>query len=166
MNENREGELFDGESEILKQLEQAYLTAYPNPERIGCPSPVIIEHIVSGQIRPPAASDIVRHLTHCSPCFKLFLDARDRIRSHGRKTFVATSRAGMAAIFALFVLGAGALVLWQRSRSTPAPTSTDITISQPPDRITSIHVDLQSYSLERGGSGPDRAANMIGPTLP
>jgi len=165
MNENREGELFDGENEILRELEHAYLTAYPNPQRVGCPSPVLIEQIVSNQLRPPAGSEIVRHLTHCSPCFKVFIDARNHLRSRRRRLSFLTSRPVIAAAIGLAIL-AGGVLFWGASAIKSHFDLTAHRKLQPADRVASIHVDLQSYSIERSGSGTNPQANIIGPILP
>jgi hypothetical protein len=161
MNKNREGELFDGESEILKGLEEAYLTAYPNPDRVGCPKPEVIEQIVTGETKLAVGSEIVHHLTHCSPCFRIFIDARNRSRARRRRDSILRRVGAVAAVVVL--IAAAAVVWWDRSgrapkepvvaRNTPPTSSSD---------VASIRLDLQTYSMERGESG----AEIARPTLP
>lgn len=164
MNENREGDLFDGEGEILKELEEAYLTAYPNPDRIDCPSSVLIEQMVSGQIRPPARSGIVHHLTHCSPCFRIFLDARNNLRA-ARKRRSLAYRFAIASVLALIAVTAGVLM---RNGSVPGTGSVvgDQRKEQEQSDVASISLDLQGYSLERSESGSRSASHVVRPTLP
>lgn len=161
MNENREGDLFDGEREILKGLEEAYLTAYPNPDRVGCPQPEAIERFVTGETKLSVGSELVHHLTHCSPCFRIFIDARERMRAR-RRRISALRRFG--AVAAVIVIAAAGVFWWNRSarpgvrppvtaRNPPPPSSSE---------IASIRLDLQNYSMERGESG----AEIARPTLP
>jgi hypothetical protein len=164
MNQNREGELFDGEREILKELEEAYLTAYPNPERLGCPSPTLIEQLVSGQIRPPVGSEIVHHLTHCSPCFGVFIDARNTARSRRKRKSLIRRAVAIAAV-AAFVAVAAIVTMWNRPPRQGGPPRTAQNTPNAAD-VASIRLDLQSYSLERGDAGQNQASNIVRPTLP
>src|SRR3954463_11316056 len=51
------------------------LTAFPNPERVGCPPSETIQALGERRIgRDDPAWD---HIWHCSPCFKDFKEIRD-----------------------------------------------------------------------------------------
>jgi hypothetical protein len=57
-------------------IEEILLTAFPNPERVGCPPAETIDALGERRIgrEDPAWSNI----WHCSPCFKDFKTIRDR----------------------------------------------------------------------------------------
>jgi hypothetical protein len=65
-------------------IEAILLTAFPNPERIGCPSAEMIKAMANQQIgRDDPAWN---HLWNCSPCFKDFKVVRDaRVARIGRE---------------------------------------------------------------------------------
>ena len=75
-----------------KILQQAALTEFPNPERIGCPPAEALEAMARGQ-HPTSELDL-HHLTHCSPCFATFLavrqDARKQRLRHAALVFVSS----------------------------------------------------------------------------
>jgi hypothetical protein len=61
-----------------KILQQAALTEFPNPERIGCPPAGALEAVAQG--KRPASEEDLHHITHCSPCFDIFLGIRQNVR--------------------------------------------------------------------------------------
>ena len=69
-------------SRVQKKLREAMLTAYPNPNRDGC----LDEDGLSALARRAAelgtleGDDDWEHVTHCSPCYKDYLAARDQLR--------------------------------------------------------------------------------------
>jgi hypothetical protein len=68
---------------VQKKIQQAILTSYPNPKREGCPGSAGLTDLA----RRAAALDTLEgdpswdHVTHCSPCYKEFLEARDQFRN-------------------------------------------------------------------------------------
>jgi hypothetical protein len=78
-----------------KMLQQAALKEFPNPDRIGCPAPDVLEAIARRQ-RPTTEVDL-HHITHCSPCFATFLAIRHEV-SKQRLTRAAISLAGLAVL--------------------------------------------------------------------
>jgi hypothetical protein len=64
-------------------LQNLWLKAYPNPDRIGCPGTPALE----GYAQRVAAWEkldgdpIEVHVQHCSPCYREFLDTRERLRA-------------------------------------------------------------------------------------
>jgi hypothetical protein len=68
---------------IQKKIQQAILTAYPNPNREGCPGSAGLMDLAR---RAAALATLEgdpgwEHVTHCSPCYKEFLEARDQSRN-------------------------------------------------------------------------------------
>ena len=67
---------------VQKKLQDAILTSYPNPNREGCPGCEKVDDLARraakvGTLKGDAAWE---HVTHCSPCYKEYLEARDRLR--------------------------------------------------------------------------------------
>ncbi|HKD06451.1 MAG TPA: hypothetical protein VKB79_11165 [Bryobacteraceae bacterium] len=64
-------------------IHKLVLTAYPNPDRNGCPGPTAIE----GYARRVAGWEKLdgdpteTHVQRCSPCYREFLDAGNRLRA-------------------------------------------------------------------------------------
>jgi hypothetical protein len=89
-------------------------TAYPNPERIGCPDSSIFEAL---RLRKVAFDDPVwTHIEHCSPCYCQFSEIRDALFKEERKSDSRRAiRAGLV-IVVLLALGAS-FYAWRRSRA-------------------------------------------------
>jgi hypothetical protein len=64
-------------------LQSLWLKAYPNPDRIDCPGTSAIE----AYARRVAAWEetkehpVEQHVHRCSPCYREFLDTRERLRA-------------------------------------------------------------------------------------
>jgi hypothetical protein len=51
-------------------IEELLLTAYPNPERVGCPDRKTLEAL--GNLARDESDPAWSHIWHCSPCFAEF----------------------------------------------------------------------------------------------
>jgi hypothetical protein len=74
-------EKFNRLRDILQNL---WLKAYPNPDRIGCPGGRAVENLAkrASDLRDDIeAEPDYEHVTHCSPCDREFLDAREKLRA-------------------------------------------------------------------------------------
>ena len=63
---------------LQKQLQDSILRNFPNPERLGCPGRSSLQELA----RRPMDEDIEgdrnwQHVTHCSECYREFLDVRN-----------------------------------------------------------------------------------------
>jgi hypothetical protein len=70
-------------NELQAEIQRAILNAYPNPERKGCPGTAMVQWLadaLSREVRDPADldADLFEHITHCSPCYREFLDFRKK----------------------------------------------------------------------------------------
>ncbi len=121
---------FDRDS---KDLRKAVRGRFPNPDRIGCPPPEIIDGLASHALSPdhPAAE----HLVTCSPCYEQFLATRRTIRRSR-----SLRRAGIAAIILALVGGTTYLVI---SEKTPR-------VSQFAQATLPYTLDLRNTSPNRG----------------
>jgi hypothetical protein len=67
---------------VQKKLQDSVLKCYPNPNREGCRGDDAILELAERATDIDALDDdeYWEHVTHCSPCYREYLDARDKIR--------------------------------------------------------------------------------------
>jgi hypothetical protein len=70
---------------IQRDIQTAILKNYPNPERKGCLGAAVIKGLAANPDGVTAEDDVNpesawHHVTHCSPCYAEFLDARAEYR--------------------------------------------------------------------------------------
>jgi len=119
---------------VRKELQAAALREFPNPERIGCPEPSVLDDMSRRKIEVTQAQ--LHHITHCSPCFQTFLSIREEIRRRRAARFRIAAAAGAA------VIAVGLFVYWAAVRFTA-----------PRERVsptTSATLDLRLLSENRG----------------
>jgi hypothetical protein len=97
--------------DVLDEVREAYLTAYPNPYKLGCPSPQLIKDLAAKRFRPEPGSDIVQHLTRCSECYRDYESKRGNRSRHVRSA--VTRLAGLTLV--VFATGLLALHLGKKS---------------------------------------------------
>jgi len=97
------------EKVLLETGKQVLSTEFPNPERLGCPSPEILRKLVYRPQRLTLGERerCLDHATACSPCFNAFSSLRDG--------FVKKKRAKRS--IAVVVLGVG-LLSWFLLKTT------------------------------------------------
>jgi hypothetical protein len=66
---------------VQRNLQEAILSAYPNPDRIGCPGAEVLKRLVSLslqliELEETELSGQWEHVTHCSPCYGEYLVMR------------------------------------------------------------------------------------------
>ena len=64
---------------ISRAVQESILRNYPNPERKGCPGDDVVRE-VAGRTELKV-DDAWEHITHCSPCYRTFLDFKDQFRN-------------------------------------------------------------------------------------
>jgi hypothetical protein len=131
-------------------IEQLLLTAYPNPERKGCPGRAVLESLAN-QERDQSDPNWY-HIWHCSPCFAEFKELRDarwereerRARRRKQTTWISVAAVVcLAALLAFFSI---------RSRRGPAPP-----------QIADITINLYNVEAQRG-AGQETKIEL--PSLP
>ena len=67
---------------VQKKLQDSILRCYPNPNREGCPGEDAIAKLAkrAADLTELDGDERWEHVTHCSPCYKEYLDARDMLR--------------------------------------------------------------------------------------
>jgi hypothetical protein len=133
---------------LKQQLQQTILTEYPNPERKGCPGEAVLRELAGRYLDDSVESDPNwHHVTHCSPCYREYLDCRAEMKRSPR-----AKRFGMGV--GLTVLAASLIVggwyFSQRSDST-SPERPQIAEVVYRPRV----VDLEGWSSTRSEEGKE-----------
>lgn len=134
-------ELIDDDNPI----EAILLTGFPNPERIGCPDPAVIEAL--GQRKIPRGDPAWHHLWNCSPCFGAFKIIRDKRLAEAEGRYARRRllrRSAILAAVVLCVIVIGLLISQRRSTGVEAAV---------------IPIDLFNV-------GPTRGASSLGSQAP
>jgi len=150
-------------NEIQRLLQQAVLDNYPNPERRGCPGDGVLQEVARRQV--PIHDQDWEHITHCSPCFRQFLDLRQEM-TVVRSRLVRRNRFVLGGVFAV-IAAAGVLLLTKPSQHPEANV------------VAEAHtdVDMRPFSVTRSGSDQktpakefagvlDRKRNQLNVILP
>lgn len=66
----RTGRKSPTEKALLGYLKQSLTNDFPNPKRIGCPSPEALERNAKDPIH--ADKSVSKHVGHCSPCYRVY----------------------------------------------------------------------------------------------
>jgi hypothetical protein len=134
----------------LDPIEELLLTAYPNPERKGCPDRKVLEAL--GNLKINQADPAWNHVWHCSPCFTEFKAIRDLRWEHEAVQSGHPKRQILAAaLLVAAVLVGAALILWQ---SRPVALHTELAL---------VTLDLYAIGTYRGGN-ENHSVNL--PALP
>ncbi len=67
---------------VQKKIRNAILTSYPNPKREGCLDRDGLADLArrAAELGTLEGDEGWEHVTHCSPCYKEYLEARDHLR--------------------------------------------------------------------------------------
>ena len=108
---------------------------FPNPQRVGCPDPAILESMAFHKLPLSEADPWLDHLASCSPCFQEFTEIRKRQTSQRRRTPMWLAAAAMV----LLAVGGW---LWVRSR--PSGQTAAVVV-----------LDLRGRATVRGENPPE-----------
>lgn len=67
---------------VQQKLQDSVLKCFPNPTRDGCRGEAAIMELAkrAADFSALDGDDHWEHVTHCSPCYKEYLEARDKLR--------------------------------------------------------------------------------------
>jgi hypothetical protein len=131
---------------LKKQLQDSILREYPNPERRGCPGNAAIRELAQRPLDYSLeGSPNWQHLTHCSECYREFLDFRADVKRRKK-----AQRVGLALGLAAAIIVVGAIIiLGNRQGVGPRPMRPQIA-----ERIYRPRmVDLEGLSMTRSENG-------------
>lgn len=122
--------------EFGNTIREAFLHAFPNPDRSGCPSDETLKELARNRL--PIAHPAMAHMSSCSPCCKEFLQLQTAWHHSRRRNRVQTIAA--VAIMAVAVTGG----IWvHHTRREVLPHTPQI----------SEIADLWSWPTSRGDEG-------------
>ena len=119
---------------VRKELQASALREFPNPERVGCPDPPVLDAISRRKME--MTQEQLHHITHCSPCFQTFLSVREELRKRRAIRF----RVAVAACAAAIALGA---IIYTMANHSTSPTEIAVL-------ATPATLDLRPLSEYRG----------------
>ncbi len=121
------------ERKLLEAGRHFFSTAFPNPNRAGCPGQDILRAIAFRKLERQKAKEWDDHLSHCSPCFNEYMAFREEARRSARLRIMG------AAAAIVVIVGA----IWLVYRSLGPHSSTSVTYQ------TNL-LDLRERSALRG----------------
>ncbi len=84
---------------ISRAVQDSILQNYPNPERLGCPGDEVVRDVAGRtDLR---ADELWEHITHCSPCYRVFLASKQE--SRGNKVIRRRTAIGLLAAAAVTI---------------------------------------------------------------
>ena len=68
---------------LQSDYQKAVQSAYPNRERLGCPGAGVLQSLTARSARhdDTEGDEHWKHVTHCGPCYREYLDLRLAYRS-------------------------------------------------------------------------------------
>src|SRR5271157_5162186 len=123
------------EERLLKAGRSVFSTAFPNPNREGCPAQEVIGAIAFRKVDLAAYRDFMVHMSRCSPCFNDYATFRAQATRQRTRRWLAVAAA------VLIVLGLGAW-LWSRLQRSKGPL-----------QFEAAAVDLAEWPTLRGPEG-------------
>jgi hypothetical protein len=131
------------EEKRLREAGKRYFsTAFPNPERVGCPPQEILKAMALRQYDREKAKQWDEHMSRCSPCFNDYVAFREQAKRSPRVRMVA-----LAAAAAVVVIG---VAIWLVYRGL-GPHNTSVTYQ-------ANLLDLREKSALRGAEANPSAA--------
>jgi hypothetical protein len=144
-----------GDARFLRAARRYVRSAYPNPERVGCPGRDHLELLA--RRKTPLRSEDIHHITTCSPCF---IDYR-RIRKARKRRYAAAVAVLVACPAIFFFLAVGLPNRHSVPGDRVANQAAKSTQAAPVDMVA----DLRPFQPMRGTSAVEgRASGPI--TLP
>lgn len=143
----------DSADEVFERLQdivqQAILREFPNPERKGCPGTEVLRGLANRA--RPTRDAAWEHVTHCSPCYREFLDLREEVKRRLElERRQAIRRRAVIGGIAVALIGGGIAAYELFERREPAPA--ELGPSLP------ALLDLRDSSGTRSAGGQTTAA--------
>ena len=130
---------------VRKELQAAALREFPNPERIGCPEPGVLDDMSRRKIEMTQAQ--LHHITHCSPCFQTFLAIRQEMRQR------RVMRIRIAAVACAAAIVLGAIIYWT-GFARPTPTVQIASVTTP--ATLDLRPLTENRGVEQGRTNPPK----------
>jgi hypothetical protein len=144
----------------LEEGRRVFLSAFPNPDRIGCPQTDIIKRLASGSSNLPVSEreEWLAHMSCCSPCAQEYYGHVAAAKRSSQKKVILALCAAMAIIGIGIALWQGlhsnrtqkSVVSHQGSPQAPVGRGAGNPIPQPELKWEFAQLDLRPQSVTRG----------------
>jgi hypothetical protein len=139
---------------LKKQLQDSILRDYPNPERRGCPGNAALQALARRPLDDSIEADPNwQHVTHCSECYREFLDFRAGLKRRQQHRRVGIGLGIAAAIIAV----AAVVILANRQGAGPHPARPQIAELIYRPRM----VNLEGLSMTRSENGKEEKQPIL-----
>lgn len=146
------------EERLIEAGHEYYSTAFPNPERVGCPDATTMQALVRRQVDRAVREQIDSHMMQCSPCFNDYVRLREARERSARRRKLAT----LAAMVVLVVMTwALARFLKERSKEREPSTADNGNL-----RYEASLLDLRNKAALRGAGENGNGAPAVLPGAP
>jgi hypothetical protein len=115
------------EAELIAAAAGVFRTAFPNPERIGCPPQEVLRSVARKGRSTAETESILEHLTCCSPCFTEY----ERLVHEER----VSRNLKILALCASLLITVGLAIWFYASRGEPGIREPEPTIVQQPPPV-------------------------------
>jgi hypothetical protein len=156
---NRKPDILPGVSEdrFLGAARRYVESAFPNPDRVGCPDRQRLDALARRNCSPADHMGEIDHIVTCSPCFVEY----QAIRSASKRRAVLTA-GGVAAALVTIVF-AGVVLLRDHGATVTQPPAKPAEIAK--DVRQRRVVDLRPYERQRGGAADTEPRRQPGPVF-
>jgi len=135
-------------------IQEAILSAYPNPERHGCPGDTALKRLAS--YNSPLTDDPAwEHVTHCSPCYAEFLVLSNDKKAANRRARL--QRRMVLAAAALILIGFGLFFRFKADQDSlrEARRKTPVILASVTPR--SAYLELEPLLSRRASPAPENS---------
>jgi len=127
-------------------VQQGILRGFPNAERNGCPGSAVLEELAN---RPQPRRDVGwEHVTHCSPCYREFLDIRTQVKQRRELERRRALWRRVAVAASMILLGGSAIATYEVLQRNAGPAR-----SEQSSPYQSASLDLKDRSVARSVEG-------------
>jgi hypothetical protein len=138
---------------LKEQLQDSILREYPNPERRGCPGNAVLRNLARSPLDEDLEGDANwQHVTHCSECYREFLDIRAAMKRRQKVQRVAT--VSVAAV----IVGVAAIVIFTNRQAGQRPAERPQIAEQ---SFRPMVVDLEGRAITRSDQANDETKPIV-----
>jgi Cell wall synthesis protein CwsA len=145
------------EERLIAAGRRYYSTAFPNPERVGCPGTEILEALSLRKLDRATAEKWDSHISQCSPCFNEYVALRESRRRRERLRRLAVA----AAIAVVLVAGLVVHHFVVRTKEQPEPPGQSGSVTYQANLL-----DLRDKAALRGAESGGNGSAAVLPRAP
>ncbi len=140
----------------MRAVQESILREFPNPERKGCPGDAAIRDLVRNRYSH-GGGEVWEHVTHCSPCYREYVNLLALAERPKRLPQFAAIAAGLVIVFAIGFWARGWWAGQSPVEQRPPLVQKSPELPKQPQVLAAV-LNLQDLSPTRGG---DSAAGTL-----